>query len=470
MEATAAGADPPVRLPKYKKLAKGLFRSYRPGDALARPTGAYTTQVQIGWRTRPSDGKRVPNVERFTADTKTALRRLVDDARTRAREGYTGRSAVSLTDYLRGWLCDRYALVDMPPEDWTPARFRTMARECVDPRHLKTAVSRNGTIERHILPAIGAYRLDELRPEHVQQVITALKAQGKHRTALLVWEILSAALHDARAAKAIGWSPVDGVPRPAYDPGTTVGEPLTPEEMRTLLQTSQAAGDRLTALWALAAATGCRPGELLGLDRSGVHVDDSDAAYVVITRRLVETHDRTPRFAPATKTGTPAVISIDAYTARLLKAHLRQQAEERRQFGDRYTDFGPVFAYAGGTPLLHRNVARAFARALDRAQLRHVRFYDQRHFHATTVMEQTGNLKLVQARLRHTSLRVLEKTYAHVRKPVDAAVARSVGEAIWGVPPGGPEPGPEPGPEGDPQGGLPRSAAGQRPGSPGGKP
>lgn len=65
--------------------------------------------------------------------------------------------------------------------------------------------------------------------------------------------------------------------------------------MRTLIEMSQAAHDRLTALWALAAATGCRPGELLGLDRSGVHLDDPDAAYVIITRRLVDTHDRTPR-------------------------------------------------------------------------------------------------------------------------------------------------------------------------------
>ena len=47
-------------------------------------------------------------------------------------------------------------------------------------------------------------------------------------------------------------------------------------------------------------------------------------------------------------------------------------------------------------------------------------------------MEETGNLKYVQERLRHTSLKVLEKTYAHVRKPVDAAVAKRVGAAIWG--------------------------------------
>jgi integrase len=429
-EPAPAGAA--ARLPKYKWLEKGMFRSYRPGDVPDRPTGAYTTQVQIGWRTRQPDGKRVPNVERFTADTKTELRRLVDDARARAREGYTSRTAASMTDFLRGWLCDRYALVEMAAKDWPPSAFRTVARERVDPKHFKTAISRNGIIERHIVPAIGAYRLDELRPEHVQKVVNALKAKGKHRTALLVWETLSAALHDARDAKAISWSPIEGVPRPAYEPGESVGEPLTPAEMRTLIETSRAARDRLTALWALAAATGCRPGELLGLDRAGVHVDDPDAAYVVITRRLVDTYGRTPRFAPATKTGAPAVISIDGHTARLLKDHLELQDEERRESGDRYVDFGLVFAYAGGTPLLHRNVARDFARALNRANLRHVRFYDQRHFHATTVMEQTGNLKLVQSRLRHTSLKVLEKTYAHVRKPVDEAVAKSVGDAIWG--------------------------------------
>ena len=78
----------------------------------------------------------------------------------------------------------------------------------------------------------------------------------------------------------------------------------------------------------------------------------------MITRRLIEAHGRAPRFSPATKTGMPAVLSIDAYTARLLADHLQRQDDERQRLGERYVDFGLVFCCEGGTPLSHRNVAR----------------------------------------------------------------------------------------------------------------
>ncbi len=64
--------------------------------------------------------------------------------------------------------------------------------------------------------------------------------------------------------------------------------------------------------------------------------------------------------------------------------------------------------------------------------MRDTKLYGLRHGHATLILEETDNLKLVQERLRHTSLKVLEKTYVYVRRPQDARVARLTGAAIYG--------------------------------------
>jgi integrase len=225
---------------------------------------------------------------------------------------------------------------------------------------------------------------------------------------------------------------MEGIQRPHYEPGTTAHEPLTPQEIKAVLDAAKVHNDPFRALWALMAATGCRPGEALGLARDDIHIENLKKAYVVIRRRLVEVHGRTPHFADHTKGGTGAVLAIDAVTARILAEHLEHQRQERERLGVRYLDYGLCFAHQGGTPLLPRNVDREFKRALKRANVRDTRFYDLRHSAATTILEETDNLKLVQERLRHTSLKVLEKTYLHVRRPQDARVAQTLGTAIYG--------------------------------------
>jgi integrase len=412
-----------------------VYRLYRVGDRAGKPTGSYTKQLLVGMKFDAA-GRLTRDVRTLSAPTLAELADTEKELLLGLRGGSSlKRSRVFLVDYLREWLCHKVALSGLEATDFQPTVFRQIARERVAPQQLNTAIHYNGILERHVIPAVGQFPLadsDSYVPE-IKRLISRLAETGKRRTAGMVREVLSSALTDATDENLLPRNVMEGVRRPAYDSQTQDQDPPTPDEVYALVSSAMTAADPLATLWLLMATSGCRPAELLGLSRDDVHVADPESAYVVLRRRLVATRGGMPYFAPMTK-GKKArleVVTIDSQSAVELAAHLQRQEREGTAMGERYVDYGLVFASPGGTPLVARTVVADYKKALKRAGLGDSRLYDLRHFHATTVMEETNNIKLVQRRLRHSSLRVLEKTYAHVRNRQDAAAAQAVGAAIW---------------------------------------
>ena len=100
-------------------------------------------------------------------------------------------------------------------------------------------------------------------------------------------------------------------------------------------------------------------------------------------------------------------------------AALRQQRDrqefERRRLGEDYADHGLVFASHTGTPLLARNVIRAFKELLARAGLpRSVRVHDLRHTAATALLAGGTDIATTARVLGHASPQVTATVYAHV--------------------------------------------------------
>src|SRR5262249_21168071 len=135
----------------------------------------------------------------------------------------------------------------------------------------------------------------------------------------------------------------------------------SPDELAVLLDTSRAAGDRLAALWTVAALAGCRPGELLGLGWDDV---DWAAGRITVRRNLVKVPGRAPLLAdPKTEKGRRA-LRLPPEAVEALRLHRTRQAALRLRLG---ADYGGawraadlVFASQAGAPLLPRNVDRAF--------------------------------------------------------------------------------------------------------------
>jgi integrase len=163
------------------------------------------------------------------------------------------------------------------------------------------------------------------------------------------------------------------------------------------------------ALWRLAATTGLRRGEVLGLRWHDVELE---AGRLRVTQQRVRGANGLGYGPPKTAKGRRSV-ALDPATAAAVRAHRVRQAEERLAFGPGYEDADLVFARADGSPEDPDGISSIFARLVRLAGLPRIRFHDLRHTHATLALAAGIHPKVVQERLGHSSITVTLDTYSH---------------------------------------------------------
>jgi integrase len=255
---------------------------------------------------------------------------------------------------------------------------------------------------------IGHIRLDVL---DAPTLYADLEAGGLARSTV---RLIHTQLHRA-LADAVAWDLLVRNPSDLVDPPKPVRRVLTTwtaDQLRTFL--AGVAEDRLAALWQLAAASGMRIGELVGLEWLDVHLDGQ---YLKVRRAKTATGRRR--------------VELDPATIAVLGAHRKRQAAEQRAFGAGHRDHGRVFSRPGGEPLNPDAVSIQFKRRAARLGLPPIRFHDLRHGWATMALEAGEHPKVVAEQLGHASVRVTLDTYSHVTPGVQReAVTRVAGRFL----------------------------------------
>lgn len=122
------------------------------------------------------------------------------------------------------------------------------------------------------------------------------------------------------------------------------------------------------------------------------------------------------------------------FTITALRKHRKEQAREKLLLGYEYKNSGLVCAQKDGTPINPGSLSKTFLAIVRRTGLPHVRFHDLRHTHATQLLRQGINPKVVSERLGHASVSVTLDIYSHVlpgmqqeaAKKIDAALSRAM--------------------------------------------
>lgn len=189
------------------------------------------------------------------------------------------------------------------------------------------------------------------------------------------------------------------------------------------------AGDEeLRTLILLAAATGCRRGELAAL-RFGDF--DLEQGVVLIARSLAIGKDRL--IEKDTKTHAQRELELDPETIALVRAHHRRLRKRALSFGVALEANGFVFSddVACRLPLHPDTISHRYARACRRAGVR-TGLHGLRRFHATTALHHGADLAAVRDRLGH---KMIETTGLYVTgtKEADRGIATSVGRALYVV-------------------------------------
>ena len=105
-------------------------------------------------------------------------------------------------------------------------------------------------------------------------------------------------------------------------------------------------------------------------------------------------------------------VALSPAAALALRAHREQQQALDEDLGRPAGEL--VFRRIDGSPLRPDTVTHAFADLVKKAGVPHVRLHDLRHTHATLMMEQGINPKIVSERLGHASVAITLDLYSHV--------------------------------------------------------
>jgi integrase len=197
--------------------------------------------------------------------------------------------------------------------------------------------------------------------------------------------------------------------------------PLTEDELLKFFETAKE--DRLFPAYVLAATTGLRRGELLGLCWGSV---DLENGVLTVQRQLLDLKDGlTLEETTKSKSGRRSIVLTDD-AIRKLKAHRKRQLQERLLMGEAYQDKGLVFCREDGSFLRPDEFTKRFQRLLKKAGLPKVRLHDLRHTHASLLLARGVHPKVVQERLGHSSITMTLDLYSHLTPGLQEAAAATL--------------------------------------------
>jgi integrase len=374
-----------------------LRRGKGEGSISQRTDGRWQGAVHLGWR----DGKR--HRKFYYGATRVEVRDAIAAAiREVKRGGSLGDDRQTVAGYLDEWLSSITAKV-----------------------RPKTHASYAQLVRCHLKPGLGAYRLNKLRPEHVERFLDEKQGAGlSPRTCQYLRAVLRRAL-----GRAVKQDILSRNVAALADPPRVVRsevQALTPDQARAFLRAIE--GNRLYALVAVGLSLGMRQGELLGLRWQDV---DLDAGAVRVRHALHRANRTWSLGEPKSKTSQRTIKLPESLTA-ILRSHRRSQLESRLLAGERWRDHDFVFTGRSGQPLEGTVLNRDVKRLLKAAGLPEVHFHALRHSCATLLMAQGVPARVVMEILGHSDIRLTLNTYSHVGQQLQDVAASKTNAALFG--------------------------------------
>lgn len=367
--------------------------------AADRKHGTWTFAVDV-----PCEGRR-KTMRRGGFPSKTAAQRALTDVLARHGAGVQVDDRETVAAYLRSWL---------------EGKARTLKP--------KTHYQYTEYVVKDLIPALGGYRLEALRHEHVAALITDLEAADRGApTIRRMIAVLSSALADAVRQRRLPHNVARYAPLPAENRAERV--PWTAAQTVTFLDHAHRAGDRLADLFEVIAGTGLRRGEALALRWSDVDIEARVLHVHPKRGHLSDVGGKLLFTAPKTS-GSAAGVGLSARVVAAFERQRERQALERLEWVDTYQDQDLVFAREDGSTPRPEFVLARFIALTEQAGLPRIRLHDLRHAAATLMLAAGVPLPLVSKTLRHSRTGITADLYGHLTREVALAAADALGDAL----------------------------------------
>ncbi len=364
------------------------------GHIVKRFKSSYTIFLNLGYD--PATGKRKQKIISVKGTKKDAEQRLAEEIRRIDTGTFVNPEKTTLADYLNRWLND-YAWANLSP---------------------RTAEGYATVIRCHLIPKLGRIYLTALTPTHIQNYYAEMLKSGRcdTKTGALSAStvrghhmVLHRALKSAKKAGLIFRNPADAdlvdLPRAAdYEM-----KPMDEDALNLFLETAKAT-DNYT-LFYLSLYTGMRRSEILALRWMDV---DLIMCQLSVNRSLHVLHDRSVVFRQPKTSKSRRTIALTPSTAIMLRKYYDDRTALFAGFGKSIEDSDLVFCHLDGSPLFPDTISNVWRKVAAKAGLKGVRLHDARHTHATLMLKQGVNIKVVQERLGHEKAQTTVDIYSHV--------------------------------------------------------
>lgn len=297
----------------------------------------------------------------------------------------------------------------------------------------RTVDSYKAIVNTHLLPGLGAIKLDALAPHTVQSFYNSLSAPNKNRSALSpktiknVHGILHKALQQAMANGYIKTNATD----PCILPKITRKEisPLDESQISAFLQAIK--GHRYESLFITALFTGMRESEVCGLMWDCV---DLNSGVITINKQLQKVRGSGGEYVLApTKNGKSRTITVAGFVVKVLAGVKRKQLENRLRYGECWEDSGFVFTDDLGLHLKQQTVYLDFKKIMQEIGSPGTRFHDLRHSYAVAAIRSGDDIKTVQENLGHATAAFTLDVYGHVTEKMKQESADRMDQFIKAV-------------------------------------
>jgi len=311
-------------------------------------------------------------------DAKARLAAILTDARRGAIEQV--RTGSTFERVAEDWLAS-----GVRERDWKPS----------------TVSDNRSVVNAHLLPAFGSKRVERITAEDIETWRDELVEERglSRRTVNKALIVLGAVLERAVKAHGLVKNPAREVTklRERYDPNQY--DFFSPDEVQALADAAASPQDH--AIFLTAAFTGLRMGELIALRWGDVDFD-TEALHVYGSYSLGT--------LTAPKSGLSRTVPMAEQVRDELDAHRRRVPHYRADL---------VFPGERGEFLDGSALRRRYKKALERAELRPLRFHDLRHTFGSIAINQ-ATIVQVQAWMGHADIDTTMKYMHHRSRAGDA--------------------------------------------------
>ncbi|MBT2736190.1 site-specific integrase [Bacillus sp. ISL-7] len=369
-----------------------------------KKTGKYSFVVDIG---KDATGKRKQKMKRgfsTKAEAEKELAKLINET----NEGiYFEPQKMTVDEFFEMWFKERKSSVERTTYNNQLAFYKI-----------------------YITPRMGSLKMYEVTPIFLQNYVndlmeyTTLKASTIHK----LFDVLKVSFKKAVKLKIIKENPSYLVDLPKIK--KTEMNVWDIKEVNFFLEevsNVKRPSNYLTA-YLLAILTGCRQGEILGLRWRDI---DFENKFIYIKQTL--SHDgKELRNAAKTKASIRS-ISIPDILIKQLKKERKTCLKNKLKCGSVYEDHDLVICTKHGRPVQSSNLIRGFKKDVKKVGLPVIRFHDLRHTHATMLISQNINPKIISERLGHARIGITLDIYSHVLPSMQQEVAAKLDEIIKNI-------------------------------------